>query len=75
LPPGHAEGFHDAFARLHRCFEADVRRWQAGEAFACDGSLYANVEDGWAGMAFLETALRSSASNGKWTKFPKLRAK
>ena len=29
IPPGHPEGFHDAFARLHRCFEADVRKWQA----------------------------------------------
>jgi predicted dehydrogenase len=72
IPSGHPEGFHDAFARLHRCFEADVRRWKAGEKFSCDGAKYANVEDGWTGMAFLETALESAASNGKWTKFPKL---
>ena len=72
LPSGHAEGFHDAFARLHRCFEADVRKWKAGKKFNCDGSKYANVEDGRVGIAFLETSVKSSAANGKWVKFPKL---
>jgi predicted dehydrogenase len=72
IPSGHPEAFHDAFARLHRCFEADVRRWKAGEKFACDGAKYANVEDGWMGLAFIETALKSAASEGKWTKLPKL---
>jgi len=72
IPSGHPEAFHDAFARLHRCFEADVRRWKAGEAFACDGTKYANVEDGWTGLAFIETAVKSSASKGKWVKFPKI---
>ncbi len=70
IPAGHPEAFHDAFARLHRCFEADVRKYNAGEPFACDGSKYANVEDGWMGMAFLDTALKSSAANAAWTKLP-----
>ena len=71
LPSGHPEGFHDAFARLHRCFEADVRKWKAGKKFRCDGSKYANVEDGRTGIAFLETAVKSAAANGKWVKFRK----
>ena len=70
LPSGHPEGFHDAFARLHRCFEADVRLWKAGRKFNCDGSQYANVEDGRTGIAFLETCVKSSASRAKWTKLP-----
>ncbi len=70
IPAGHPEAFHDAFARLHRCFEADVRKYNAGEPFACDGSKYANVEDGWMGMAFLDTALKSSAANAAWTRLP-----
>jgi len=72
VPPGHPEAFHDAFARLHRCFEADVRKWKAGEPFACDGSKYANVEDGWTGMAFINTCLQSNAEKGAWTPMPKL---
>ena len=71
IPSGHPEAFHDAYARLHRCFEADVRKWKAGEAFNADGSKYANVEDGWKGIAFIETAVKSSDKKGVWTKMPK----
>ena len=71
VPAGHPEAFHDAYARLHRCFEADVRKWQAGEKFACDGSKYANVEDGWMGIAFIETCLKSSEKKNAWTPMPK----
>ena len=71
IPSGHPEAFHDAYARLHRCFEADVRKWKAGESFNCDGSKYANIEDGWKGLAFIETAVKSSEKKGAWTKMPK----
>ena len=71
VPSGHPEAFHDAFARLHRFFEADVRKWQAGEKFAGDGTNYASVADGWMGMAFLATCLKSSAKKGAWTPMPK----
>lgn len=66
IPSGHSEGFHDAFARLHRCFEADVRKWKAGETFSCDGSRYANIEDGRKGIAFIEACVRSSSNRGSW---------
>jgi hypothetical protein len=72
IPSGHPEAFHDAFARLHRCFEADVRSYQAGKPFASDGSKYATVEDGWTGMAFLQTCLNSNSKQGAWTPMPKL---
>ena len=72
IPPGHPEAFHDAFARLHRCFEADVRKWKAGKSFKSDGSKYANVEDGRMGIAFLEASLKSSGRKGAWTPMPKL---
>ncbi len=71
IPAGHPEAFHDAYARLHRCFEADVRKWQAGKPFACDGSKYANIEDGWMGIAFIETCVKSSAKRGAWKTLPK----
>ena len=71
IPAGHPEAFHDAFARLHRCFEADVRKWKAGKPFACDGSEYANVEDGWMGIAFIETCVKSSSNKGAWTVMPR----
>jgi len=70
IPSGHPEAFHDAFARLHRCFEADVRKYNAGQPFDCDGAKYANVEDGQTGIAFIETCLKSNAADGAWTAMP-----
>jgi len=63
IPSGHPEAFHDAFARLHRCFEADVRAYQAGTYKGTDGSKYATVEDGRMGIAFIEKALESNKNN------------
>jgi len=71
IPSGHPEAFHDAFARLHRSFEADVRKWKAGKKVTADGSKYASVEDGWTGIAFLETCIKSSRKKGAWTAMPK----
>ena len=72
IPPGHPEAFHDAYARLHRCFDADVRAYNAGKYTGADGSKYATVEDGWTGMAFLQAAIASSKNNAAWTKMPAL---
>jgi predicted dehydrogenase len=66
IPSGHPEAFHDAFARLHRCFEADVRAYQEKRPFKCDGSKYANVEDGRMGMYFIQKAVESSSKGGVW---------
>jgi predicted dehydrogenase len=71
VPAGHPEAFHDAFARLHRFFEADIRAWKAGKPFAGAGSNYASVEDGWMGMAFISTCLKSAQKKGAWTSMPK----
>ena len=71
IPAGHPEAFHDAFARLHRCFEADVRAWKAGKPFKCDGAKYANVEDGWMGLAFIGACIKSNAAQSAWTPMPK----
>ena len=57
IPSGHGEAFHDAFARLHRCFEEDVRAYQKGTYQREDGSRYAMVEDGRIGIAFLKAAV------------------
>lgn len=69
IPPGHGEAFHDAFARLHRSFEQDVRAYQAGKAWKDDGSRYANVEDGRVGIAFIDAAVKSSRAKGREIKW------
>ena len=68
IPSGHAEAFHDAYRRLHKSFEEDVRLYNAGKKFKCDGSKYANVDDGVAHMRFIEAAVKSAKSNSQWVK-------
>jgi predicted dehydrogenase len=70
IPSGHSEGFHDAFGRLHRFFEEDVRAWQAGTFPGSDGSRYATVEDGRFGIAFLVAAVESNRKNHSWVEIP-----
>jgi predicted dehydrogenase len=70
VPSGHPEGFHDAYARLHRSFEADVRAYNEGRPFSNDGSKYATVVDGRMGMALLTAAVESSSNGGAWVPMP-----
>jgi predicted dehydrogenase len=70
IPPGHPEAFHDAFARLHRCFEQDVRAYLDGKPFDTSGSRYATVQDGRTGIAFVEAAVKSSDQGGTWVDMP-----
>ena len=70
IPPGHGEAFHDAFARLHRFFEQDVRAYHEGREFDCDTSRYATVADGRAGIAFVQAAVESSRADGAWVEVP-----
>jgi len=66
IPSGHGEAFHDAFARLHRCFEADVRAYLDKKPFNCDGAKYANVDDGVMGIRFITKCVESSSQGGAW---------
>ena len=68
IPSGHPEAFHDAFARLHRCFEEDVRAYSEGKPFTNDGARYANVVDGRIGIAFVTAAVESSRNGSTWVK-------
>ena len=66
IPSGHGEAFHDAYARLHREFEKDIRAYKSGDAWACDGSKYANIDDGRMGIAFIDACLKSDEADGAW---------
>jgi predicted dehydrogenase len=66
LPSGHVEAHHDAFARLHRSFEADVRAYNEGKPCCGDGVKYANVDDGRMGVYFITKAVESSRNGGAW---------
>jgi predicted dehydrogenase len=70
LPAGHPEAFIEAFANIYLEAIAAIRASLDGQR---GGSFdFPTVDDGVHGMAFLETAVKSAASNAKWTKFAKI---
>ena len=69
LPFGHPEAFIEAFANIYLEAVAAIRARIAGKKGSFD---FPTVDDGVLGMAFIETAVKSAASKGKWTRFPKL---
>ncbi len=70
LPAGHPEAFIEAFANIYLEAVAAIRASIAGQR---GGTFdFPTVDDGVYGMAFLETAVKSAASNAKWTKFAKI---
>ncbi len=70
LPAGHPEAFIEAFANIYLEAIAAIRANLAGKR---GGPFdFPTVDDGVHGMAFLETAVKSAASNARWTKFAKI---
>ena len=66
-PPGHPEGYLEAFANLYREFARAVRDHQTtGRWGAADYDL-PGIAEGVRGMAFIDAAVRSSQSDSKWT--------
>lgn len=59
LPPGHPEGFIEAFANVYLGIAAAVRGSQEAD--------YPRLEDGLRGVRFVEAVVASSRSETKWT--------
>ena len=68
LPPGHPEGFVEAFANLYRNYALALQARLAGEQPAPEHLDFPTVHDGVRGMAFISACVASSASDQKWTK-------
>ena len=69
-PPGHPEGYLEAFANIYRNFANHIRAVQAGRKLAPDDPAldYPKIQDAVRGMAFIEAVVKSSAKNARWTK-------
>ena len=63
IPPGHPEGYLEAFGNVYRSFIADVRRVADGTHPVRD---YPTADDGVRGLRFVEAAVRSSARGAVW---------
>ena len=69
IPPGHPEGFFEAFANIYNAaFDAMVEQAE-GKSFEKVDTVYPNVYDGVEGMLFITQCVASSAENGGWLPF------
>ncbi len=69
-PFAHPEGFIEAFANVYRAAATAIADAVAGRPTAKAGYDFPTVDDGIAGMAFIESAVKSSRLGAKWVKFP-----
>jgi predicted dehydrogenase len=67
-PPGHPEGYLEAFASLYRNFAMTLRSRLKGETPDPIYTDFPSVDDGVRGMVFIETVVASSNSDQKWVK-------
>ncbi len=67
IPPGHPEGYLEAFANIYAAFAAAVRARNDNSAPPADAPDYPGITAALRGMAFIEAALTSSKNNAAWT--------
>ena len=67
VPPGHPEGYLEGFANIYSEVAQAIKAQRTGKKPPKD-VMFPGIEDGVAGMAFIEACVKSSAKNGKWTK-------
>jgi predicted dehydrogenase len=70
-PFAHPEGFIEAFANVYRGAAVAIADAIEGRKAPKGGYDFPTVDDGIAGMAFVETAVKSGKAGAKWVKFPK----
>lgn len=71
-PFAHPEGFIEAFANVYLAATGAIADRLEGKSAPAEGYDFPDIDDGVAGMAFIETAVKSSAAGGVWEKFPAL---
>jgi predicted dehydrogenase len=70
IPSGHPEGYLEAFAQLYTDLAEQIAARNAGRAPAAAALLVPGVEDGVAGVRFIEGVLESSKQNSAWVRIP-----
>lgn len=67
-PPGHPEGYIEAFANLYRGFAKAVR--QAPDKATVAGQDVPGVNEAVRGMAFIEAVVASNLAGNRWVELP-----
>lgn len=69
IPSGHPEGYYEAFANLYRTFAGALRKKLAGEPLSESDLDFPSVDDGIAGVYFVDRCVASAEAQGQWTSF------
>lgn len=67
VPAGHPEGYMEAFAQLYVDAALQIAAINAGQPIPEAARWLTDVNDGVAGMAFIEAVIRSHKNNAQWT--------
>jgi predicted dehydrogenase len=67
IPSGHPEGYLEGFANIYAEAARAIRARQAGEALPPE-VVYPTVDDGVAGLKFIDACVRSSEQNGSFVR-------
>lgn len=67
IPSGHPEGYLEGFATIYAEAARAIRAAEAGKN-QDPAVIFPTIEDGLAGVKFIDAAVRSSASNGAWVR-------
>ena len=66
VPAGHPEGYLEAFAQLYKDAALQIEALNEGRALPPESLLLTTVDDGVAGLRFIDAVLASSAADGQW---------
>jgi predicted dehydrogenase len=69
-PPGHPEGYIEAFANIYRNFAEHVRTVTPQPGSMSMTTSVPGIRDALRGMAFIEAVVASRTSDAKWLRFP-----
>jgi predicted dehydrogenase len=69
-PPGHPEGYIEAFANIYRAFVGQIRAREEGKAPDARSADCPGIAAAVRGMAFIELVVAASNSEQKWHAFP-----
>lgn len=68
VPPGHPEGYLEGFANIYSEAAKAIRAVRQPGGKAPPEVIFPTVQDGVAGVAFVEACVKSSKKNGAWIK-------
>jgi predicted dehydrogenase len=68
VPPGHPEGYLEGFANIYTEAARAIRAVRKKGGKVPKDVVFPTVEDGVAGVAFVEACVKSSKKNGAWVK-------